>query len=42
MPLTHAQKAGLEAAILAYLAAEGERFARTVAAFKEEAKQLVQ
>ena len=27
----------LEAAILAYLTAQGERFARTVAAFKEEA-----
>ena len=38
MPLTHAQKTGLEAAILAYLAAEGGRFARTVAAFKEEAQ----
>ena len=38
MPLTHAQKTGLEAAILAYLAAEGGRFARTVAAFKEESQ----
>ena len=38
MPLTHAQKMGLEAAILAYLAEEGGRFARTVAAFKEEAQ----
>jgi len=38
MALTHAQKTGLEAAILAYLAAEGGRFARTVAAFKEEAQ----
>ena len=39
MALTHAQKTGLEAAILAYLAAEGGRFARTVAAFKEEAQE---
>ena len=39
MSLTHAQKTGLEAAIVAHLAAEeGERFARTVAAFKEEAQ----
>jgi len=38
MALTHAQKTGLEAAILAYLTAEGGRFARTVAAFKEEAQ----
>jgi Ankyrin repeats (3 copies) len=38
MALTDAQKTGLEAAILAYLAAEGGRFARTVAAFKEEAQ----
>ena len=38
MALTDAQKAGLEAAILAYLAAEGGRFARTVASFKEEAQ----
>ena len=37
MALTHAQKTGLEATILAYLVAEGGRFARTVAAFKEEA-----
>ena len=37
MPLTDAQTTGLEAAILAYLAAaEGGRFVRTVAAFKEE------
>ena len=37
MPLTHAQQTGLEAAILAYLAAaEGGRFVRTAAAFKEE------
>jgi len=36
MTLTHAQKTGLEAAILAYLVAEGTWFARTVAAFKEE------
>ena len=35
MALTNAQMTGLEAAILAYLAAGG-RFARTVAAFKEE------
>jgi hypothetical protein len=27
MPLTHAQKTGLEAAILAYLTAQGGRFA---------------
>jgi len=40
MPLTHAQKTGLEAAVLAYLTAEGGRFARTVAAFKEEAQVL--
>ena len=39
MVLTHAQRTGLEAAILAYLTAEGGRFARTVAAFKEEAQQ---
>jgi hypothetical protein len=39
MALTHAQRTGLEAAILAYLTAEGGRFARTVAAFKEEAQQ---
>jgi len=38
MTLMHAQKRGLEAAILAYLTAEGDRFARTVAAFKEEEK----
>jgi len=38
MPLTHAQRGELEAAILAYLAAaEGRRYARTVAAFKVEA-----
>jgi len=42
MPLTHAQQTGLEAAILAYLAAaEGGRFARTVAAFKEESQLAV-
>jgi len=38
MALTHAQKRGLEAAILAYLTGEGDCFARTVAAFKEEAQ----
>ena len=38
MPLTDAQTAGLEAAILAYLVAKGERFARTAAAFNEEAQ----
>jgi Ankyrin repeats (3 copies)/Ankyrin repeats (many copies) len=37
MSLTHAQRTGLEAAILAYLDAKGERFSRTVATFKEEA-----
>ena len=37
MALTHAQQIGLEAAVLAYLAAaEGGRFARAAAAFKEE------
>ena len=37
MALTHAQQTGLEAAVLAYLAAaEGGRFARAAAAFKEE------
>ena len=40
MALTQAQKTGLEAAILAYLAAEGTRFARTAAAFKEEMLRL--
>ena len=34
--LTAVQKAGVEAAILEYLAAEGGRFARTLAAFQEE------
>jgi hypothetical protein len=38
MVLTDVQKTGLEAAILAYLVAEGGRFTRTVAAFKEEAQ----
>jgi hypothetical protein len=38
MPLTQAQKSDLEAAIFAYLATEGSRFARTVAALKEEAQ----
>ena len=38
-PLSHAQQTGLEAAILAHLAAaEGGRFARAAAAFKEEAQ----
>ena len=36
MALTHAQKTGLEAAIVAHLTTEGERFARTVAALEEE------
>jgi hypothetical protein len=36
--LTHAQKTGLEAAFVAYLTAEGGRFARTLAAFKAEAQ----
>jgi hypothetical protein len=41
MPLTDAQTTGLEAAILAYpAAAEGGRFVRTVAAFKEETQVL--
>ena len=38
MALTPTQKAGLEAAILAYLAAEGARFARTTTAFKEDTR----
>ena len=38
MALTDILKTGLEAAILEYLTAEGGRFARTVAAFKEEAQ----
>jgi len=36
MPLTDAQTTGLEAAILAYLTAEGGCFARTAAAFKQD------
>jgi hypothetical protein len=37
MALTHVQQTGLQAAILAYLAAaDGGRFARAAAAFKEE------
>jgi len=36
--LTEAQRTGLEAAILAHLAAAGSRFARTAAAFKQEAQ----
>jgi len=40
MALTHAQQIGLEAAVLAYLAAaEGGRFARAAAAFKEELRR---
>ena len=38
MALTQAQTNGLEAAILAHLIAEGERFVCTVIAFKDEAK----
>jgi hypothetical protein len=40
MALTDILKTGLEAAILEYLTAEGGRFARTVAAFKEEAHEV--
>ena len=38
MVLNATQQHALEAAILAYLTAQGERFARTAAAFKDEAQ----